>query len=56
MDALTKENERVSKKQKVCAIKTMEGVEKLLSECVETRNRILALQNSSTEEPTSTAG
>eukprot|EP00242_Pyramimonas_sp_CCMP2087_P001399 CAMPEP_0198231546 /NCGR_PEP_ID=MMETSP1445-20131203/115260_1 /TAXON_ID=36898 /ORGANISM="Pyramimonas sp., Strain CCMP2087" /LENGTH=373 /DNA_ID=CAMNT_0043912169 /DNA_START=201 /DNA_END=1322 /DNA_ORIENTATION=- len=34
----------------------MEGVEKLLTQCVETRNRILALQNSSPEEPTSSAG
>ena len=56
MDVLAKENERVCKKQKVCAMKTMEGVEKLLSECVETRNRMLALQNSSAEEPTSSAG
>jgi DUF1009 family protein len=56
MEALAKENERVCKKQKVCAVKTMEGVEKLLTECVETRKRILALQNSSPEEPTSSAG
>uniref|UniRef100_A0A7S0MZH4 LisH domain-containing protein n=1 Tax=Pyramimonas obovata TaxID=1411642 RepID=A0A7S0MZH4_9CHLO len=56
MDALAKDSERVCKKQKVCALKTLEGVERLLSECVETRNRILALQNSSAEEPTSSAG